>query len=73
MIEGFFFNRVDAKTGGTAITDQLDLIIEALAHIAQTALTLAQLAMARAQITLNAIIFKPMPVVGCDNGIVHHL
>ena len=62
MVQRFFLDRVYTETTGSAVADQLDLIIQSLAHIAQATLTLLQAAVPRTQITLQLPIVKLVPV-----------
>jgi len=73
MIERLFFDRINAESTRTTVADQLYFIIEALAHVAKSSLSLAQVAMARAQVALQASILETMPVARCDNCILHSL
>lgn len=66
MIQRFLFDRVDAKAAGAAIGDELDFIVEALAYVTQPALPLAKMAVAWAQVALQAPIVEAMPVACFD-------
>lgn len=62
MVEWFLLDRVDTEAAGAAISGQDHLSACAGADEAQTALTIAQLAQARAQIALQTPIIQGMPV-----------
>ena len=62
MIQRFFLDRINAKTAGAAVANQLDLAVQALAHITQAALAFLQAAMARAEVALQLSIVKLVPV-----------
>ena len=68
MKQRLFLYRIDTEATGAAIADQLYFVIEALAHVTQAALTLAQMAVARAQVALQSTIVKAVPVAGFDDG-----
>lgn len=69
MIERLFLDWINAKTAGTAIAEQLDLVLFASAHEAQTTLALVQLAGARAYIALDTAVLKPVPIAGGNNSL----
>lgn len=73
MIQWFFLDRVDTETAGTAITDQFDLIIQTLAHIAQATLALLQMTMSRAEVALQLPILEFMPISRAYNVAIHNL
>ena len=73
MIERLLFYRIDAETAGAPVADQLDTVIQALAHVAQTTLPFLQAAVPRAEITLHATIIGTVPVIGIDNMCIHTL
>lgn len=73
MIKWLFLDRIDTESTRTAVTDQLDFIIEALAHVAKPSLSFTQVAVAWAQVALQASILETVPVAGCDNCILHSL
>ena len=62
MVERLLLDRVDAEAGRAAVGGQHDLVVLAGAHEAQTALALVQLALARAQVALDAPVLEPVPV-----------
>ena len=62
MVERFFLDRVDAEAGGAAVGGQDHLAAYILAHEAQAALALVQLAVARAQVALDAAVVERVPV-----------
>ena len=53
MIERFLFDRIDAKTGGTAVGRQYHLVADVLTHEASTALAFMQLTVTRTEVALN--------------------
>ncbi len=61
VIEGFFLDGVDAKAGRAAIGGQLHHAILHAADKAGTALALVQLAIARAEVALDAPVRQRMP------------
>ena len=64
MIQGFFFDGIDAKAAGAAITGQYDSIIVAGAHETQSLLAFVELAVTGTDIALDAAILQLMPVMG---------
>ncbi len=54
MIERFLFDRVDTEAGGAAVGGEYHLPVEVPADEAGTALAFMQVAIARAQIALDA-------------------
>jgi hypothetical protein len=62
VIQRFLFDRIDAKTTGASIADQLDFIVETLAHVAQPSLAFSQVAVSRTQITLQPAVIQSVPV-----------
>jgi hypothetical protein len=73
MIQRLFLDRIDAKTTRTTVADQLDFIIEALSYITQPALSIAQMAVSRTQVALQAAVFETVPVAGGNYRILHGL
>jgi hypothetical protein len=73
MIERFFLDRIDTESTRTTVADQLYFIVEALAHVAEPALSFTQVAVAWAQVALQASILETVPVAGCNNCILHSL
>lgn len=73
MIERFFLDRIDAKSGRTPIGGQHNLLVLPGAHKAQAALAFVQLAIAWADIALDAAIRQSMPVAGWvpHNWLIH--
>ena len=67
MIERFLFDGINAITTGAAISRQHNLVVMIAAHETQSALTLMQLAIARADITLHAPVVELVPVTGRDH------
>lgn len=73
MIKWFLFNWIDAKTAGTAVCGQYDLLILAGTDKAEATLALMQFAVAGTQVTLNSAVFENVPVLGGNNiWICHH-
>ena len=64
MKERFFFDRVDAKTRGTAIGGEVHVISLTHSHKTGSALSLVESAIARAKVALYPTIVEPMPVSG---------
>src|SRR5262249_26308351 len=62
MVERLLLDRIDAETGGTAVGREHDLVGLARAHKAQAALAFVQLAIARADLALDAPVLKAAPV-----------
>ena len=54
MVERFFFNRVDTKTGGAAVGSQDYLVADVLPNKTGATLAFMQFAVARAKIALDA-------------------
>jgi hypothetical protein len=73
MVEWLFLDRIDTEATGAAIADQLYFVIETLTHVTQAPLTLAQAAVARAQVALQSTIVKTVPVTGFDDGLCREL
>lgn len=67
MIEWFFFDRINTEAAGTAITGQDDAIVLIGPDKTQPVLPRMQLAIPRAQITLNAAIVKFVPITRRDS------
>jgi hypothetical protein len=64
MVKGFFFNRVDAKPAGAAISRQDDLVFFAGTDKTHAPLLLLKLTEPWAEIALYTAILQPMPVFG---------
>src|SRR5438105_2688706 len=62
MVERLLLDRVDAEAGRPAVGREDDLVVPAAAHEAQTALPFVQLAIAGAQVALDAPVFETVPV-----------
>ena len=73
MIQRLLFDRIHAKTRRAAIADELDLIVDALAHVAKPALSFPEPAVPGAQIALDAAVFQGMPVFSRNDRSVHVL
>ena len=68
VIERLLLDGIDAKTRRPSVGGQDDLIAFAGAHETQPALAFAQLAKARADITLNATVLEFVPIAGAGCG-----
>jgi hypothetical protein len=68
MIERFFLNRIDAKSGRTSVGGEHDLLVLPGAHKAQAALAFMQFAIARTDIALDAPIRQSMPIAAWVSG-----
>jgi hypothetical protein len=66
MVQGLFFDGVDAEPAGPTVGGQDHLGILAGADEAHTPLPLMKLAKARAQIALDAAVFYGVPVTAGD-------
>lgn len=62
MVERFFFDRVDAKATGQSIAQQTYFVSDSAADKTEAALSVIQLAKARAQVALEFAIFQRVPV-----------
>jgi AmmeMemoRadiSam system protein B len=62
MVERLLLDRVDTEAGRAAVGRQDDLVVLTATHEAQTALPLVQLAIAGAQVALNAPVIETVPV-----------
>jgi hypothetical protein len=62
MIQRFFFNGIDAKSTGTAIGSEYDLIIASGSNKAHPSLTFFQAAEPRTKVTLNSAVTAEMPI-----------
>src|SRR5262249_5655661 len=74
VIERLLLDRIDAKAGGAAIRGEQDLVVLARAHEAEAALAFVQLAIARAQVALEAAVLQSMPVAArhaLDARVIH--
>ncbi len=69
MVEWLFLDWIDTEATGAAISNQLYFVIEALAHVTQAPLTLAQAAVAWAQVALQSTIVKTVPVAVFEDGL----
>ena len=77
MVERLLFDRIDAEPRGAPVGGQYHLLAFAHAHEAGAALAVAQLAITRAQIALDAAIIQPVPVprrmaFGHADGFIHY-
>jgi hypothetical protein len=64
MIQWFFLDWVNAEAGAAPVSGEYYDIADPATHEAGAALTIAQLAVARAQVALDASIIKQVPVPG---------
>jgi hypothetical protein len=64
MVERLFFDGVDAEAGGAAVGGELHGAIDHLADKAGAALAFVQLAVARAEVALDAAIGQSVPPAG---------
>src|SRR5262249_40192344 len=74
VIERLLLDRIDAKAGGAAVGGEEDLVVLARAHEAKAALAFMQLAIARAQVALDAAVLQSMPVAArhaLDGRLIH--
>jgi hypothetical protein len=73
MIERFFLDRIDAKSGRTPIGGEHDLLVLPGADKAQPALAFVQFAIARTDIALEAPIRQSMPIAAWvpGNRLIH--
>src|SRR3974390_1643284 len=73
MIERFFLDRIDAKSGRTPVGGKHDLLVLPGAHKAQPALAFVQPAIARTDIALEAPIRHGMPIAAwvSRNRLIH--
>ncbi len=73
MIEGLLFNRIDAKARGSAVSREHNLVILPCPHETQAALALMELAIARADVALDATVLKGVPVTSrlACNRLIH--
>src|SRR5262249_61234002 len=62
VIERLLLDRIDAKAGRAAVRGKQDLVVLARAHEAEAALAFVQLAIARAQVALDAAGLQSMRV-----------
>src|SRR5262249_53089738 len=73
MVERFFLDRINTKSGRTSVSGEHDLLVLPSAHKAEPALAFVQLAIARTNIALDAPIRQGMPIaawVSC-NRLIH--
>ncbi len=71
MIERLLLDRVHAEARRAPVGDELDLVVEPLAHVAQAALAVAQAAVARADVALQPTVGLAVPVLGADDSFLH--
>src|SRR5262249_52308765 len=67
-------DRIDAEARGAAVRGEQDLVVLARTHEAQAALAFMQLAIAWAQVALDAPVLQSMPVAArhaLDDGLIH--
>ncbi len=64
MIERFFLDGIDTEAGTAPVGGEHHRIIDATAHEARTALPFVQLAVARAQVALDATVVQLVPIPG---------
>src|SRR6202040_3637555 len=62
MIERFLLDRIDAEARRTAVGGQHHRVALARTHEAQAALALVQLAIARAEVALDAAVVQAVPI-----------
>ena len=70
MIEWLFFDRVDTKSTGAAVTEHADAIVLPATHETASALAVSQFAKTWAQVTLQAIVVQAMPVLRVDDVLI---
>jgi hypothetical protein len=61
MVEGFFLDRIDLKGGRRGVTEAVEFPVLIDANVAKTGLTVADVAVARAEITVNAAVGFGLP------------
>ena len=71
MVQRLLLDRVDAEAGRPAVADEPNLVVEALAHVAQAALTLTKMAVPGAQIALELTVLKRVPILRRNNRRFH--
>src|SRR5262249_296010 len=73
MVERFFLDRINTKSGRTSVSGEHDLLVLPSAHKAEPALAFVQLAIARTNIALDAPIRQSMPIAGwvSCNRLIH--
>lgn len=71
MVQWFFLDRVHTKAGRASVADEFYFVVETLADITKSALTLAQATVTWAQVALHAAIIHQVPVFGSCNRSVH--
>src|SRR5215813_7487074 len=73
MVERFFLDRINTKSGRTSVSGEHDLLVLPSAHKAEPALAFVQLAIARTNIALDASVRQIMPIAGwvTRNRLIH--
>lgn len=71
MVQRFFLDGVDTEAAGASVADQFDLVIEPLANVAKSALSLAQVTVPRAQVALQTAVVEAVPIACFDYGFRH--
>jgi hypothetical protein len=71
VIQGFLLDRVDAKSGRTAVSSQHHLVAGPLAHKARSALAFVQAAVAWTQVALDAAVVDFVPPTGRVVSVAH--
>src|SRR5215469_10023458 len=73
MVERFFLDRIDAKSGRAPVGGEHNLLVLPDAHKAQPALAFVKPAIARTDIALDAPIRQSMPIAGwmSSNRLIH--
>ena len=64
MVKWFLFDRVNAKSAGSSISRENDLVSLPSPHKAKTSLPLSQLASSRAEVALDPPVVEDVPVIG---------
>lgn len=71
MIEGFFFNGVDAEAARAAVSGEDDFSALIRADEAKAALPFLEAAITRTKVALNAAVLQGMPILSWVTGFAH--
>ena len=72
MVERFFFDGVDLKSGGRSVAESVELAVLVGTNVAETGLAVADMAVARAKVTVDSIVgfgFPPKRLVKVGGGL----
>lgn len=68
VVEGLFFDGVNAEAGGTAVTTQHNPIFPCLTHETEAALAGSQFTVSGAEVALETAVIQPMMPLGLNDA-----